>query len=193
MCKFSALFRIARVGVDSTRIPYSDIGSRECYTATLFVCYDLIRPDVAQYLSWKAGLNDFTMPCEFCFRVSLDRLLSDADLSSVTSRSSLRRTPPNRTNGFTRKATQGAFDKNSAKGRARSLTTDLDGFKSVDAGVRRGLLKCLCFQLLSSWKASSFRPHAVFNSFFSFSLPCFYNTIPDFTFLFKVSPRSNRS
>lgn len=41
----------------------SDIGSRECYTATLFVCYDLIRPDQAQFLSWRSGLNDFTMPC----------------------------------------------------------------------------------------------------------------------------------
>lgn len=42
---------------------FVDIGSKECYTATLFVCYDLIRPDQAQFLSWRAGLNDFTMPC----------------------------------------------------------------------------------------------------------------------------------
>ncbi|SGZ23972.1 BQ5605_C023g09673 [Microbotryum silenes-dioicae] len=41
---------------------FVDIGSKECYTATLYVCYDLIRLDTAQYLSWKAGLNDFTMP-----------------------------------------------------------------------------------------------------------------------------------
>ncbi|KAM0791024.1 hypothetical protein ACM66B_004322 [Microbotryomycetes sp. NB124-2] len=41
---------------------FVDIGSKECYAATLFVCYDLIRSDQAQYLSWKAGLNDYTMP-----------------------------------------------------------------------------------------------------------------------------------
>ncbi|GAA5865046.1 hypothetical protein JCM5353_004669 [Sporobolomyces roseus] len=52
---------------------FVDIGSRECYTATLFVCYDLIRPDVAQYLSWKAGLNDFTMP----YLLSVERLRTE--------------------------------------------------------------------------------------------------------------------
>ncbi|GAA5870209.1 hypothetical protein JCM8547_006917 [Rhodosporidiobolus lusitaniae] len=52
---------------------FVDIGSRECYTATLYVCYDLVRPDVAQYLSWKAGLNDFTMP----YLLSVERLRND--------------------------------------------------------------------------------------------------------------------
>ncbi|GAA6060259.1 hypothetical protein JCM10212_003959, partial [Sporobolomyces blumeae] len=52
---------------------FVDIGSKECYTATLFVCYDLIRPDVAQYLSWKAGLNDFTMP----YLLSVERLRTE--------------------------------------------------------------------------------------------------------------------
>jgi clathrin heavy chain len=52
---------------------FVDIGSRECYTATLYVCYDLIRSDVAQYLSWKAGLNDFTMP----YLLSVERLRND--------------------------------------------------------------------------------------------------------------------
>ncbi|GAA5918516.1 hypothetical protein JCM1841_003276 [Sporobolomyces salmonicolor] len=52
---------------------FVEIGSRECYTATLFVCYDLIRPDVAQYLSWKAGLNDFTMP----YLLSVERLRTE--------------------------------------------------------------------------------------------------------------------
>ncbi len=28
----------------------------------LYACYDLIRPDVVVELSWRNGLNDFTMP-----------------------------------------------------------------------------------------------------------------------------------
>lgn len=28
----------------------------------LYACYDLIRPDVVLELSWRHGLNDFTMP-----------------------------------------------------------------------------------------------------------------------------------
>lgn len=28
----------------------------------LYACYDLIRPDVVLELSWRNGLNDFTMP-----------------------------------------------------------------------------------------------------------------------------------
>jgi clathrin heavy chain len=39
-----------------------DIGNRECYVGMLYACYDLIRPDVILELSWRNGLNDFTMP-----------------------------------------------------------------------------------------------------------------------------------
>lgn len=28
----------------------------------LYACYDLIRPDIVLELSWRHGLNDFTMP-----------------------------------------------------------------------------------------------------------------------------------
>jgi clathrin heavy chain len=28
----------------------------------LYACYDLIRPDVVMEISWRHGLNDFTMP-----------------------------------------------------------------------------------------------------------------------------------
>ncbi|KAH9902039.1 clathrin heavy chain [Xylariomycetidae sp. FL2044] len=41
---------------------FVDIGSRECYVGMLYSCYDLIRPDVVLELSWRHGLNDFTMP-----------------------------------------------------------------------------------------------------------------------------------
>lgn len=29
------------------------IGNKECFTACLFVCYDLIRPDVVEDLQWR--------------------------------------------------------------------------------------------------------------------------------------------
>ncbi|KAI1382048.1 clathrin heavy chain [Hypoxylon crocopeplum] len=41
---------------------FVDIGSRECYVGMLYACYDLIRPDIILELSWRHGLNDFTMP-----------------------------------------------------------------------------------------------------------------------------------
>ncbi|TPX20998.1 hypothetical protein DIZ76_016895 [Coccidioides immitis] len=41
---------------------FVDIGSRECYVGMLYACYDLIRPDVVLEMSWRHGLNDFTMP-----------------------------------------------------------------------------------------------------------------------------------
>ncbi|RAO66991.1 uncharacterized protein BHQ10_003003 [Talaromyces amestolkiae] len=41
---------------------FVDIGSRECYVGMLYACYDIIRPDVILEISWRHGLNDFTMP-----------------------------------------------------------------------------------------------------------------------------------
>ncbi|KAI5295640.1 hypothetical protein KEM52_000745 [Ascosphaera acerosa] len=41
---------------------FVDIGSRECYVGMLYACYDLIRPDVVMEISWRHGLNDFSMP-----------------------------------------------------------------------------------------------------------------------------------
>lgn len=34
----------------------------DCYTATLYKCYDLLRPDVAMELAWKHKIMDFAMP-----------------------------------------------------------------------------------------------------------------------------------
>jgi clathrin heavy chain len=47
---------------DSVCEKFVDIGNRECYVGMLYACYDLIRPDVILELSWRHGLNDFTMP-----------------------------------------------------------------------------------------------------------------------------------
>ena len=35
---------------------------KECFCATLFTCYDLIRPDVAVELAWRNNYTDFVMP-----------------------------------------------------------------------------------------------------------------------------------
>ena len=34
----------------------------ECFSATLFNCYDLLRPDVILELSWRHNIMDFAMP-----------------------------------------------------------------------------------------------------------------------------------
>src|SRR3954447_4767592 len=41
---------------------FVDIGSRECYVGMLYACYDLLPLDVVMEISWRHGLNDFTMP-----------------------------------------------------------------------------------------------------------------------------------
>lgn len=35
---------------------------KECFCATLYTCYDLIRPDVVVELAWRNQLVDFAMP-----------------------------------------------------------------------------------------------------------------------------------
>lgn len=35
---------------------------KEAFAACLYVCYDLLKPDVVMELSWRYGLNDFAMP-----------------------------------------------------------------------------------------------------------------------------------
>jgi len=41
---------------------FVDIGNKDCFAAMLYVCFDLLRPDVVAELSWRHGLNDFTFP-----------------------------------------------------------------------------------------------------------------------------------
>jgi clathrin heavy chain len=37
-------------------------GSKECFAACLYTCYDLVKPDVALELAWRNGFMDFVMP-----------------------------------------------------------------------------------------------------------------------------------
>ena len=41
---------------------FVDIGNKECFAAMLYICFDLLREDVIEELSWQDGLNDFYMP-----------------------------------------------------------------------------------------------------------------------------------
>jgi clathrin heavy chain len=44
------------------RDQFVDIGSKECYVGMLYACYDLIPLHTVMEVSWRYGLNDFTMP-----------------------------------------------------------------------------------------------------------------------------------
>lgn len=37
-------------------------GKKECFASCLFVCYDLIRPDIALELAWMNNMIDFAFP-----------------------------------------------------------------------------------------------------------------------------------
>jgi clathrin heavy chain len=41
---------------------FVDIGSKECYVGMLYACYDLLPMHTVMEISWRHGLNDFTMP-----------------------------------------------------------------------------------------------------------------------------------
>ncbi len=50
---------------------FVDIGNRECFASMLYICFDLLRSDVVEELSWQHGLNDFFMP----YKIQIQRSL----------------------------------------------------------------------------------------------------------------------
>lgn len=50
---------------------FVDIGNKECFAALLYICFDLLSPDIVEELSWQHGLNDFYMP----YRIQVQRTL----------------------------------------------------------------------------------------------------------------------
>ena len=52
---------------------FVDIGNKECFAATLYCCFDLLRADVVEEMSWQHGLNDFYMP----YKIQRTRSLID--------------------------------------------------------------------------------------------------------------------
>merc|ERR1712159_751196 len=41
---------------------FIEMGDKECFTACLYNCYDLLRPDVVLELAWKNKMMDAAMP-----------------------------------------------------------------------------------------------------------------------------------
>lgn len=56
---------------------FVDIGNKECYSAMLYICFDLLREDVVEELSWQHGLNDFVMPYKIQKKRTLIERVSD--------------------------------------------------------------------------------------------------------------------
>ena len=52
---------------------FVDIGNKECFAALLYICFDLLRSDIVEELSWQHALNDFYMP----YRIQVQRSLVD--------------------------------------------------------------------------------------------------------------------
>lgn len=41
---------------------FIEIGRKDCFAAGLYICYDMLRPDVVFELSWRHNLQNFAMP-----------------------------------------------------------------------------------------------------------------------------------
>lgn len=54
-------------------------GEKECFCATLYTCYDLIRPDVALEMAWRNRLMDFAMPYLIQYVREVDSKLREID------------------------------------------------------------------------------------------------------------------
>lgn len=52
---------------------FVDIGNKECFSAMLYISFDLLREDVVEELSWQHALNDFVMP----YKIQKKRTLID--------------------------------------------------------------------------------------------------------------------
>ncbi|EGN91992.1 hypothetical protein SERLA73DRAFT_99912 [Serpula lacrymans var. lacrymans S7.3] len=50
---------------------FVDVGNKECFAAMLYICFDLLRSDIVEELSWQHALNDFYMP----YRIQVQRSL----------------------------------------------------------------------------------------------------------------------
>ncbi len=58
---------------------FVNIGDKECFCATLYTCYTLVRPDVAMELAWHNGYMDFVMPFMIQYLRNLHEKVADID------------------------------------------------------------------------------------------------------------------
>jgi clathrin heavy chain len=89
---------------------FVDIGNKECFAALLYICFDLLRSDVVEELSWQHGLNDFYMPYKIQVQRSLVEKVSTISISILNSISHFI------TVGATRKGGQGTVEEGRPKG-----------------------------------------------------------------------------
>lgn len=52
---------------------FADVGSRECFLATTYAAFDLMRPDTVEEFSWRKAFQDVVMP----YRLQVSRLQSE--------------------------------------------------------------------------------------------------------------------
>lgn len=58
---------------------FVSVRDRECFCATLFTCYALIKPDVVMELAWRKGYTDFVMPYMIQFVKNLNDKVNALD------------------------------------------------------------------------------------------------------------------
>merc|ERR1719375_1524446 len=58
---------------------FVQMGDRECFCATLYTCYDLVRPDVAVELAWRNDYTDFVMPYMIQYLRQLNKTVNAID------------------------------------------------------------------------------------------------------------------
>ena len=58
---------------------FVDIGNKECFAPLLYVCFDPLRLDVMEELSWQHGLNDFYM----LYNIQVSRTIRGEKLAAL--------------------------------------------------------------------------------------------------------------
>lgn len=58
---------------------FVSVQDKECFCATLYTCYELIKPDVAMELAWRHGYHDFLMPYMIQFTTNMHLKVRDLE------------------------------------------------------------------------------------------------------------------
>ena len=58
---------------------FVDVCDKECFCATLYTCYKIVKPDVALELAWRSNYVDFVMPYVIQYTRHLDDTLQELE------------------------------------------------------------------------------------------------------------------
>jgi len=87
---------------------FVDIGNKECFAGLLYICFDLLRPDLVEELSWQHGLKDFYMPYQIQIqRCTAERVCTYTHLYPILT--------PFLSAGSIREGDEGALEKGQSK------------------------------------------------------------------------------